>query len=677
MAPVTAAAHGTGSLPASQANAHGGYTVMMSEEDYHNTQSMEMTKFVREHFKTPKVPSYRAERIRCRTDTMRIEERDRGVWRENNLRRHHHLTCGFYTPCHKPYHPIGDVELNSQRLLLDSLSDFLPKKLPMQSLTSRFGRRDPKLSPLKVEPAKTIAEAPLTKERVKDADVDEKLRERAYATAGYAYIQQRLSESETILRAERGGQTFEKCMKKIKDMKKRQSEMGRRHPSLTLNPPAFGAWSPMNSPSSTPAPKIEDIEDAERRAHNRKRHLWLGKAQCVMKLLNALHNIKSRDLRSRVPMSHEQVKHLYRDVIWEKPAISQSKPTKTPLTTLDTTARVGSSADTVSSGDQPMVGTLKPSKPVLPANKSSMSMQGKPPGDVQSPSPAPWKKFGYHGNARKGFRLEREHRVETWEDLLTASSPSPQKRNSVLPNLLSASHPVYAVMKWHQVHSDNKQKQPYWMTVGVANEEKVKRVPPPNVSGSKRSVTDDQDAEATLQDIQQNFKKVQKNLAREVQQDLERLDRDRQRVIKQKFQVITQSRLFERTVLNLKAARAHQAGPVMAIDEDSEIKLSPWFMDLKSDIETALGKYDPDVVAILNRLSQFSLEDGKSIANAKEKLCLLVMSMPASDLLTIPMQLAIVFVLEEILWAPPKALVQWLHHKKVPVVIDIDQQSTS
>ena len=53
------------------------------------------------------------------------------------------------------------------------------------------------------------------KERV-DPDVDEKLRERALATAGFAYIQQRLDESEAVLQAERGGQSFEKCIKKIR-----------------------------------------------------------------------------------------------------------------------------------------------------------------------------------------------------------------------------------------------------------------------------------------------------------------------------------------------------------------------------------------------------------------------------------------------------------------------------
>nr|XP_054772773.1 uncharacterized protein LOC129280446 [Lytechinus pictus] len=675
MAPATGTST-SGANPSAAPNP-GGYSVMLSEEDYHNTQSMEMTKFVREHFKTPKAPPYKLEKLLIRTSLTRVNERDPMLWQKHCKRRQDQLNRGFFTPNHKAYHSIGDIQLNSQRLILNSMADYLPKKLPLQSLTSRFGRRDHKLSPTKAEQVKTPVKDVTTKERVKELDLDEKLRERAQITSGFAYIQQRLEESEMLLKAERGGQSYEKCVKQLKEMKKRQCEMNKQKSQLTLVAPTMGTWSPLGSPSGSPGPTLEDRQDTERRAFERKRNLWLGKVRSILKIINALHNIKTRDLKSRVPLSHDQVKHMYRDVVWEKPAIiSQSKPTRPVQTGMEATTRAHSSADTISSGEQAMLGHLKSSKPVLPAvNKSTLSMQGK--SDVnQSPSPAPWKKFGYHGLARKGFRLERENRVDTWEDLITAQPPSSGKRNSMLPTLLSISHPANAVMRWHQNHMDHKQKQPYWMTVGVASDEKVKR-PQANTSGSKPSVEVEPDAEATLEDIRQTFLKTQKKLAREALQDLERLDRDRQRVIKHKFQVITLSPLFEKTVFYLQSARAHQAGPVMTIDDSDEIKLSPWYMDLKASVEEVLGKHDTDVVNLFNKLSQFSLEDGKSIPNAKEKLCLLVMSMPASDLLTIPMQLAIVFVLEEILWAPPRALAQWLHHKKVPLIIDIDLQSTT
>ena len=52
----------------------------------------------------------------------------------------------------------------------------------------------------------------------------------------------------------------------------------------------------------------------------------------------------------------------------------------------------------------------------------------------------------------------------------------------------------------------------------------------------------------------------------------------------------------------------------------------------------------------------------------KEKLCLLVMSMPASELLTIAMQQAVQFVLDHILWASHNSFSQWLHHRKIPLI---------
>lgn len=47
---------------------------------------------------------------------------------------------------------------------------------------------------------------------------------------------------------------------------------------------------------------------------NRSKRLMLERLKMIQMILNALHNMKSRDLRSRVPLSTEVVKHLYRDV---------------------------------------------------------------------------------------------------------------------------------------------------------------------------------------------------------------------------------------------------------------------------------------------------------------------------------------------------------------------------
>ena len=44
------------------------------------------------------------------------------------------------------------------------------------------------------------------------------------------------------------------------------------------------------------------------------------KLRAIHRLMNALHNMKTKDLRTRVPLSHEMVKFLYRHVPYERPA---------------------------------------------------------------------------------------------------------------------------------------------------------------------------------------------------------------------------------------------------------------------------------------------------------------------------------------------------------------------
>lgn len=39
---------------------------------------------------------------------------------------------------------------------------------------------------------------------------------------------------------------------------------------------------------------------------------------------------------------------------------------------------------------------------------------------------------------RRGFRFDRENRVETWDDLLSAQAPGSGKRHSMVPTLLSS-----------------------------------------------------------------------------------------------------------------------------------------------------------------------------------------------------------------------------------------------
>ncbi|KAJ8020627.1 hypothetical protein HOLleu_40265 [Holothuria leucospilota] len=356
--------------------------------------------------------------------------------------------------------------------------------------------------------------------------------------------------------------------------------------------PISTAPDPTRPCSKTRAAEKDREMEQERMFFNRSRRLMVEKLRTIQMVLNALHNIKSRDLRSRVPLSVETVKVLFKDVA-EKPFQRTVKDVH------------HSSNDTVNSSDKVPVSGLT-SKTAIPARKAST--MGRTEGLVSTTPTFQWRK-----HRQNIMHPKKELRVETWEDLVTMSSPSHGHRHSILPSMVS--NPLGRWVGQHR-HGDT-QKLPLWQTVGVANEDKVTR-PTPSTKNKNGTSRKHPDPEATLKSLVQNFTRVKKKLAREVHSDLERLLR---------------------------------------------------YTDLKSGAENIVGKGDKEVNLLLQQLARFSLEDAKSIPNAKEKLCLLVMSMPASQLLTIPAQQALKYVLEEILWASSDCLPQWLNHRKIPMIL--------
>ncbi|XP_050400964.1 uncharacterized protein LOC126817845, partial [Patella vulgata] len=85
------------------------------------------------------------------------------------------------------------------------------------------------------------------------------------------------------------------------------------------------------------------------------------------------------------------------------------------------------------------------------------------------------------------------------------------------------------------------------------------------------------------------------------------------------------------------------------IIEVLEVPPSKWFEELQIKIFNTTDAKDADVNSALMQLGRFSQMGVRTVPHCRARLCLLVMSMPAYDLCKISMQLAIRFVLEEIL----------------------------
>ncbi|XP_038051356.1 uncharacterized protein LOC119724397 [Patiria miniata] len=699
--------------------------VLANHMNQHVLLSTEVTKFLKQNTKVPKALPYRADCIRQRTSTTCVPHTVYD-WNEQFTRRRSHLTRGFFTPQQVSYEPIGDVELDSRSLVFRVFSDSLPKK--MQAANFFFGNHKLGFTPPKTAEKSEQASKPHTpkapdSQRVMSGRTS-KLDKESISSAGYTYIKKYLEESEKILVAERGGQTFEKCVADLENARRESETTGTQQSTVTFCPPAglpYGGTLGMTSSQYSQAraasvmstdsmrsdvstrtasktkPIDDDVEEELMRLNFLRNHKAVAeRLKAIHRVLNALHNMKSKDLRTRVPLSHEMVKFLYRHVPYERPVFSRlARTTGQQATASTATAPMDpiQSSDTVSSADfNPGAATAMMSKWTSKSHLGNRSTASVKPADVPplSSTPVQWRKFrqnlpSLHHKSRPS---DKEHRLETWEDFLavqTSTGPtagqqthrgSLASQGHVNPHALGfgkwmATHHRHHPERDHHHHQHHHQtpaaKQPYWTTMAVSSADKVKRQV--QTSGSS-SQTDAVDPEKTLITLKENFLKVQKKMARESLTDIERMERERCRTFRQKFHAANEHPVWEIAVQHMR--EAPQISRQLAVADDSdmkEIKPSKWYIDLKKEVEDVVGKDDPVINKLTQKLARWSLEDAKSIPNAKEKLCLLVMSMPASELLTIEMQQAVQFVLEHILWASRTSFLQWLNHRKIPVII--------
>ncbi|XP_071956751.1 uncharacterized protein [Antedon mediterranea] len=642
-------------------------------------QSQHVTASLKQNYKTPKEEVYNSELYQRRTSTELVSSYDDNIWSGHYQRRKAQRKDGFFTPQHRPYQTIGQIQLNSKELVADVFEEGFSNRFrihdhpPTKPCIKSQGDID---KPTKGWNKEDVQDDDLSKDKSKQNEKD-----LANQTAGLTYIQRQLNDLEITIARTKAGQQFQTTIQDIEHQRElaecNQSQTqvisfcaptspsfilrsssrlskGSKHTSsciMSTDSVRSGA-----STSSTAAKPVEDHEEElARLVSQRKKKAELNRIRCIIMVLNALHNMKTRDIRSRVPLSHETVNFLFRDVILDihgRPVVS--RPTFRGHPQMEKIQ----STETLMSHDSGGQGHM--SRVML---KNGSGMVGRAPSRSDRPgsttSPQNWKK--YKSNKRS------ERMIETWDDFLAFQTHGGQHRSSMAPN--TAAHQVVTSQYRQQVHSTtekNPHKPTFWMTVSQSNSDL--KASHSNKSGvDTKAKEKKRDPHDILISFNDNFKNLQRKLVKEVNTDLQRLNRDRCKRFRQKFHNLTLTALFEKTLQNMRDAVVRKATPD---DVKFEIKPSKWYTDLQYEIESSVGKDDPDVQYILHRLSRFSLEDSRSISNAKEKLCLLVMSIPAVDLLTVAMQQAIRFILEKILDALPTAFPSWLNHRKLPLIVN-------
>ncbi|KAI8496136.1 hypothetical protein Bbelb_259770 [Branchiostoma belcheri] len=625
-----------------------------------------ITNFVRKNVQSaaPEPPS--RGKVEQRTSRMYVSTRPEDMWERHYRRRQRQLHQGFFSVAHRPYQDIGDLKLDPRLLVTQALN------LPVQAKLPPI-RRTAKLDTSSHEGpdgtgARSVGDVPLTPGReklktVKDKDVR--------TPADFYQVREEIRESQNLMRAVAAGKPFKETVQTLQAMRARKGSLMVDPSKRRLSTDDPGADVPVAAGmlSGLPEPTHHDSSVELLRAE-RNRKALLQKLRDILLVIKCLYNLRSKDLRSKTPLSHEAVKALLKK---EVPTDGHGRP-MLPLRHVTTPGMLHGHYSPSERSESAETVTLDGQFHSLRRRRISHHGHG-------------------HGHGRHTARMarasstcqRRHERLETWEDLLTVD-PGGQKP-VIMPNLFSVvttihensenlQSPVGTPGGAHHARSSRRtthgpghigeqdkdkshcglaEKLPPWMTVGTL-EKTIKT----NIAAYNHGKPD-----CVMTAIKKDFMKVKNKLGIALAEDLDRLNKYKCEVFANKFLCLRLGPLFRE---NLEEMR--WKGVALARSSDTDVLPSKWYASLKTECEDVSVQFDEEFNTVLTRLAMFSLDDATNIPNAVEKLCLLVLSLPADIVSRPSMQEALFFVLERMLDGQGELLAHWFQQRKPSLVFN-------
>ncbi|OWF38860.1 hypothetical protein KP79_PYT23672 [Mizuhopecten yessoensis] len=418
---------------------------------------------------------------------------------------------------------------------------------------------------------------------------------------------------------------------------------------------------------------MEDLEESfsplmkiasgitEKKERIRRDHLQY--LECLYTVIVSIHNMKGRDLKSKTPLSLGAVKALekYYNPSHLAPVHTGDRESKLNYLAI---SRFHSklhkvSTTTVDSGTDGGNNHVKlPDLSIPPAGRKVV-VQELPSSTISNTFSSPKAPLSF--GRRKSMRVpmeavlnliqkKKQIIIETWEELvnLQIGRKAPSAGMGMHANL------ILKAMQWKRIGNQNStspgggsaasssspgpsqtphveeptssfgtekkemppsKKLPIWQQ--VASEKYPKSSPT-----KKKKCTNTKDVGNLAYNNRKKLHKIRSTVQQELEASLQKMEREQVVSFKMKYQVFDNlSPLFEEHVINMRRGKTNMARNV--------------------DVHHA-------------------------------KLCLLVMSLPAYSILTICMQKAIKYVLETILLGDLGMFIEWLSHRKMPLVLNLD-----
>ncbi|XP_052762035.1 uncharacterized protein LOC128204677 [Mya arenaria] len=709
-----------------------------------------ITKLIRQNYKPQSPVHYHHEQVQCRTDTICQKEKPIDYWKNNFHRRQANLQCGFNSSLTEPFKPIGgEVILDPLDLVLSTLpSVHVEKKgkwqqrrgTVLEDLRMDALRKD--LEAIRSERGSTVFTTELT-DTCRSAGYDEikrllrESRDRTISVkAGIPYedhvraVEQELRKvEEEANRPEEGEMVLRSVSSNCLPLLTKQSKASSRPSSVksgkgsspdlffrekklieiceAMAPPQMpllgrkisakaGPFQP--SSKGTKSNKVNLIQFnsgisasmLRKERQLRDHHLFL---KSLYGLLNALHNMKLRDIRSKVPLSRELVERLQKEGSYSR----------------EGERGIGSR------GTNPIRQNLRPrmsnvdleneNDPAVPMSMFGVSRK------VNLLDKANTSVFGRRLSRNAGGPEEKKGGIETWEDLLNIQrieykeEPQPTtigfqvgvvakfmrwiKRASISPvhgesSVFPPSQvlpPVFDPPEKTTQENKVEPKQSHAQRTGsgINTVEKTKKLPIwQQVAQEKSTVFQNiqkraSNPDATIPRFRRNIERLRQSVQKESTAEIEKMVRERSANFHLKFGMLKLeecSSLFEKQLHRIQDVKDKATKARL---ESFDVLPSKWYEEIKERTLTLVSSYNqPQIMEALNKLQRYSRMDNKTVPLPKAKLCLLMMSLPAYDICQIHVQKALKLIFDKILLGQEPNFEEWLNQRKIPYMIVAD-----
>ncbi|KAG5268839.1 hypothetical protein AALO_G00217050 [Alosa alosa] len=233
--------------------------------------------------------------------------------------------------------------------------------------------------------------------------------------------------------------------------------------------------------------------------------------------------------------------------------------------------------------------------------------------------------------------------TDVWETFLTQDTPEIKSAIGQSPRLRPRKKPL---------SEGETADMPPWFTVLEESIGSIEKKPPNSMPNEQISMLEKAKAE---------FLGIRRALNYQIETDVFEKKKNRE----------------ERIKTLLKALMMSKTEPVLStllVSLKSEFREpkstgSLWFARLRQDAFDLGGDKDSRFHDILEKIAKFQNLSTKNVPYTKEKCCLLVISLPASQLLRPALQEALLFLTNHVLQILPRQLRQWYQYLKLPFTV--------